>query len=137
MVKSTDTNQYTASDVVNNSILWPLMVPLYIVYFYGPSLGGYGFWEGKEWPVICGEITGIQTERYWGTVQDACQDVIWRKFVSFAVGCVIGLIVACCLLCLTRGIVNKVVSRLVPQQLKQRMIDRDKAEDLDQPGCVR
>ncbi len=137
MVNLTDTNKYAASDVVNNNLLWPLLIPLYVIYFYGPSLGGYGFWEGKEWSVICGEITGIQTERYWGTVQGACEDVIWRKFVSFSVGCVMGSIVTSCLLLLTRGIVNKILYRLLPHQSKQRAAVCDKAEDMDQPGRAR
>lgn len=147
MVNLTDTNQVEARDVVKNELLWPLLAPLYVVYFYGPALGGYGFWEGKEWPSICGEITGIQTERYWGAVQEACEDVIWRKFVSFSVGCFIGSIIAYCLLCLTREMVNKVLYRVFPPQTmllravplkegQQAIIsERDVEEDdTEQPG---
>lgn len=61
-----------------------LDAPLFDLYMYGPALGGYGFNEGRELPVICAEITGVP-ERHWMELPDACEALIMRKFNALVV----------------------------------------------------
>ena len=53
--------------------------PFMYLYLHGPSLLGYGFWEGKDAATICSEMTGAPSD-HWAANADACDGLITRKF---------------------------------------------------------
>ena len=57
--------------------------PLRYVYFHGPVLYGYGFWEGQSHSDICASITGIAAS-HWDANAIICKQRIERKFQAFA-----------------------------------------------------
>lgn len=54
------------------------------LYIYGPSVGGYGFWEGREPNEICAIMTGNSAE-FWKGNLDECERMIDRRFYSWLV----------------------------------------------------
>ena len=60
--------------------------PLLTLYLQGPSLFGYGFWEGKPFNEICAHLTGINAS-YWSESRNdgECIALIERKFNAFLV----------------------------------------------------
>lgn len=96
-------------------IAYVLDRPLFELYMYGPSLGGYGFHEGKQPSLICAEYTGVP-EAHWLQSQNQleCEKLIMRKYnallvclhfalylvtlVAFAWSCC-GCAVFCCCCC--------------------------------------
>lgn len=67
-----------------------LLYPLRILYFHGPSLGGYGFLQGDNKETICYRMTNVRSE-FWSsssTTMDECEILIEKKFYAFFIGCV-------------------------------------------------
>lgn len=56
--------------------------PFLQLYLNGPSIGGYGFWAGREPEDICSEITHIPSD-HWQMHQDVCLKYIFLRFESF------------------------------------------------------
>lgn len=66
------------------SILWPLR----ILYFHGPSWGGWGFWEGRPPGDICSDLTHVPAHHFWHSADGAqeCDALLERKFSAFCIG---------------------------------------------------
>jgi hypothetical protein len=65
-----------------------LFFPLEILYFHGPKLWGYGFYEGGRKETICSEVTGVRSG-FWSDSQESfteCEDLLRRKFHAFVIG---------------------------------------------------
>ena len=69
-------------------MVWGLIDwPLRTLYLNGPSLLGYGWWEGVGEADLCSQITGVGAEFWDGEhSQDACGDLIERKVFAFEIG---------------------------------------------------
>lgn len=84
-------------------------LPLLQVYLFGPSLGGYGFWQGQDPDVICSSLTGVPASHWAQEASDECCALIYRRFeaymvmiyVTFYLGTFLG-IYGCCILRLAR-----------------------------------
>jgi hypothetical protein len=78
------------------------MNPLRLLYFYGPSLSGWGFWEGTGASDACSAITTVPAS-FWADGDantQACDAVLERKFAAFVIGSVgVGAVICCVLLC--------------------------------------
>lgn len=61
--------------------------PLRTLYFNGPSIGNYGFWNGKYPHDICSQLTMIPSYT-WSQkeLQGECNDLLEKNFNSFYVG---------------------------------------------------
>jgi hypothetical protein len=59
--------------------------PLDTLYMHGPSLSGWGFWEGKRVEDICAEITNVPAAT-WELMRLECESMVQRRFQSFYVG---------------------------------------------------
>ncbi|BBI30563.1 hypothetical protein QKT49_gp200 [Acanthamoeba castellanii medusavirus] len=72
-----------------NTIFTALIAqPLYTLYRRGPSIAGYGWWEGASDEDICSRLTGVNAE-FWraGPASSAmCSELIDRKFDAFVIG---------------------------------------------------
>jgi len=63
-------------------------LPLRVLYFHGPRLGGYGFHEGVGIEHACEQATSVRSE-FWTGSSDAyreCEGILQRKFNAFVVG---------------------------------------------------
>ena len=59
--------------------------PLQLLYLNGPTLYNVGFWNGKSNAAICSEMTGQNVDQFfWDTHPEDCQDMIDRRFQTFA-----------------------------------------------------
>jgi hypothetical protein len=83
LAKSLVINRY-----VRGLTYWLVELPLMMLYFYGPSCGGYGFWEGLSFPEICARLTSV-TATHWTLNMPECAELIERKFTAFIVPCYI------------------------------------------------
>jgi hypothetical protein len=61
-----------------------LETPLLQMYLYGPSIGGYGFWEGKPLHMICQDLTSVSSE-HWEQHPYICEELILHKFDALLV----------------------------------------------------
>lgn len=64
---------------------YALYYPLQILYFHGPALGSYGFWNGKAKEDICAQLT-LMPAKAWSqsTGMDMeCEILLEKKFHSF------------------------------------------------------
>lgn len=63
-------------------------LPLRVLYFHGPRLGGYGFQEGVRMEDACEHFTSVRSEFWAGTTgaSDECNEILERKFNAFVVG---------------------------------------------------
>lgn len=61
-----------------------LISPIYQIYIHGPSLQGFGFWEGKHNYDICAELTNVSSE-FWYNHSNECLLLIEKKFNSFCI----------------------------------------------------
>lgn len=63
-------------------------LPLRVLYFHGPRLGGFGFQEGVELEKACEQVTSVRSEFWAGSVSaiDECSAILERKFNAFVVG---------------------------------------------------
>lgn len=55
------------------------------IYLHGPSLWGYGFWEGASEADICSSVTGVSSA-FWMTNESMCLEIIERKSDAFLLG---------------------------------------------------
>lgn len=69
-------------------IIFVATLPLRVLYFHGPRLGGYGFHEGIGMEHACEQATSVRSE-FWIGSSDAyteCEGILQRKFNAFVVG---------------------------------------------------
>jgi hypothetical protein len=74
---------------ISEAIMMAIAVPLKFLYFRGPSLDGYGFWESLPPEEICTRLTNVDAH-FWVSSESAraaCDGLIERKFDAFMVGC--------------------------------------------------
>lgn len=64
--------------------------PLRTLYFFGPSLYGVGFWEGRAPSEICAALTGV-VAAVWERPAAAleCVELIERKYYAFLISVVL------------------------------------------------
>jgi hypothetical protein len=55
------------------------------IYFKGPRLQGYGFWNGLPLPDICAQLTHTATE-VWTSNVSQCVALTDRYFTAFSIG---------------------------------------------------
>ena len=58
--------------------------PFRRLYFQGPEISGFGFWQGRPSNEICSMITGVSGD-LWIKNMYECEDLLDRKFVSFVI----------------------------------------------------
>lgn len=71
-----------------NKAMYFAALPLRVLYFHGPRLGGYGFQEGVSLEHACEKVTSVRSD-FWGGSEGAfseCADILERKFNAFVVG---------------------------------------------------
>lgn len=56
--------------VVYKVYLLLFAIPLFYLFLHGPSLGGFGFWEGKSFPDICSMITKVDSRVWMSSVEN-------------------------------------------------------------------
>jgi len=69
-------------------VVFLMTLPLRVLYFHGPRLGGYGFHEGIGMEHACEQATSVRSE-FWTGSNDAlkeCEGILQRKFNAFVVG---------------------------------------------------
>jgi hypothetical protein len=63
-----------------------LFNPLKVIYLHGPSLSGFGFWNGQELPDICAQLSkGVGTMRFWQENLDQCESQIDKQVVALCI----------------------------------------------------
>jgi len=64
-----------------------IVFPLRVLYFHGPNLWGYGFWQGVAPADACATLTGTGADMWTMTLETAaaCEDLLERHFLSFCV----------------------------------------------------
>lgn len=62
--------------------------PLQMLYFSGPALHGYGFWEGKAPADACAELTHTPSH-FWVVNSGECIALLNRHFDGFYVGFIV------------------------------------------------
>jgi hypothetical protein len=55
------------------------------IYIHGPSIHGWGFWQGKDVNEICGTITGTSSQ-HWAKNLDVCNKLIDTEVQSLVIG---------------------------------------------------
>jgi len=82
-------NNYISSfyESIKEATKYIFYYPLKTLYFYGPSFGNYGFWNGKYPHDICSQLTMIPSYT-WSQkeLQGECNDLLEKNFHSFYVG---------------------------------------------------
>lgn len=58
-----------------------ILSPLARLYLYGPSWGGWGFWNGLTLPVICAQKTNLLPE-FWEHNSFECAQIVSKQFYS-------------------------------------------------------
>lgn len=71
--------------LVQTYVVAPIAALFWDLYFSGPTLGGYGFWGGKEPADICQELTGISSS-HWAEHPDPCYEKLTANFNAFRIG---------------------------------------------------
>lgn len=111
-----------------NKAMFFATLPLRVLYFHGPRLGGYGFHEGVSTGHACEQVTSVRSE-FWTGSGDAfreCEGILQRKFYAFVVGwCALifgGSVYACVYVICTRYALSATVKKLdeVLDYLKQQ-----------------
>ena len=69
--------------LLSNCIWYCIGLPLKILYFNGPSIYGFGFWEGRSGEDICSQLTNVDSA-FWKENPSVCVDILDKKFGSFA-----------------------------------------------------
>ena len=57
------------------------LMPLARLYLYGPSLGGWGFWNGIKLHVICAQKTNLLPD-FWEHHPFECAQLVSKQFYS-------------------------------------------------------
>lgn len=71
-----------------NMAMYFAALPLRVLYFHGPRLGGYGFQEGVSYEQACEKVTSVRSD-FWVGSEGAfseCTDILERKFNAFVIG---------------------------------------------------
>lgn len=70
-------------------VMYFVTLPLRVLYFHGPRLGGYGFQEGARMEHTCEQLTSVSSEFWAGSrgASEECREILERKFNAFVVGC--------------------------------------------------
>jgi hypothetical protein len=61
-----------------------ILSPLARLYLYGPSLGGWGFWNGLGMHVICAQKTNLLPD-FWEHHPFECAQIVSKQFYSSVV----------------------------------------------------
>lgn len=61
-----------------------ISAPLKKLYYYGPSIGGVGFWGGKEFSEICHLLTSMESA-FWMENSEKCESLINTRFGAFQI----------------------------------------------------
>lgn len=69
-----------------------IATPVRILYLRGPSLSGFGFWEGKESEGICSQLSNVPAS-FWADHRTECETLIERKLDSIVVATSVSLYV--------------------------------------------
>jgi hypothetical protein len=56
------------------------------IYFVGPRLKGYGFWNGLPHADICAQITQTSVDVWRGVAAPQCSTLVQQYFEAFYVG---------------------------------------------------
>lgn len=91
------------SDFVEVVLYWFVLWPLEYIYFRGPALGGWGFWDGMHPHDICAVLTGHRIRFSDGSKDLECQDLLRRKVQGFA-----GTLLVCGYACIALSLIRKV-----------------------------
>ena len=67
-------------DCLSGYYRWPFEV----LYWHGPTLGGYGFWGGMKPADVCAMNTGVPSS-HWFSNHGTCVDLSERYFTAFFV----------------------------------------------------
>jgi hypothetical protein len=54
------------------------------VYVHGPSIAGFGFWQGRTPEQVCAHLT-VSNEDFWRKNMDECHLIVSRHFASWVV----------------------------------------------------
>ena len=54
------------------------------LYLFGPSISGFGFWQGKEASTICSQLS-LSNEQFWLANLNECFVMIGKHFYSWVV----------------------------------------------------
>ena len=72
--------------LLNGLLYYMLIMPLETLYFRGPTIGGFGFWNGALAPDICHALNPNLPSFTWIMTPEntqVCQNLINRKFDNF------------------------------------------------------
>lgn len=61
---------------------WIFVLPLSKLYYHGPELHGYGFWNGAASEDICAMLTGTPSQ-FWAVNTQECGILVERHFCAF------------------------------------------------------
>src|SRR5579872_314361 len=63
-----------------------LFNPIRFIYLNGPSLGGFGFWNGQDLPDICNQLSkGVGTVKFWTKNFDQCELEIEKQVIALCI----------------------------------------------------
>lgn len=92
--------------------------PLQMLYFSGPALHGYGFWEGKAPADACAELTHTPSH-FWVANSGECIALLNRHFDGFYVGFIVFLYCLALYTLLTHVWFRIMIMRPALRELKQ------------------
>ena len=107
-----------------------LVNPLRTLYFNGPSLHGYGFWNGAQSTDICASLTGTSS-LFWLSQLGECDTLLDRHFHAFLITVQMGVYILflynlCSLLwfryCVLRPPIRALIPFHQPQIHKRRIL---------------
>lgn len=95
VIKQTfDTFISQLSEWARSTILLFVEVPARTLFFYGPSLSGWGFWEGLTPAEICARMSNTRPDVWKGDQVSECRDMIQRKYNAFVLIIYLGIYIA-------------------------------------------
>lgn len=63
-----------------------LFNPLKFIYLHGPSLKGFGFWNGLELSDICTQLSkGVGSARFWRDHMDECEAQVDKEVLALCI----------------------------------------------------
>lgn len=75
---------FSVQSILNRILYYVIQLPISVLYYRGPTLSGYGFYEGLPKHDICSRITGVPG-KHWLETPIECADIIARKLDSIYV----------------------------------------------------
>lgn len=82
-------------DLILDIWYYGVISPLQYIYFRGPKLMGWGFWDGMHPHDICSELTNHKMRFVSGEHDATCHSMLVNKFESFLVLFLIFIYVLC------------------------------------------